>query len=624
MTIKSMHISKFLHPVTLLAVLLFPVTAAFAQAKFSTTMKETQIGQQEYVTVEYTIENAKSVEDFTYPSFRHFRIVQGPVQSSGMSITNGIMSEYKGMSFVLQPTTHGKLQIPGATAKIDGKAMRSNAVIIEVLPGSAGRASSGMPNAGLTPDPIPEVNEEYSLASDENMAEKIKKNLLVVAQVNKNICYEGEPIVATYKLYSRLRSESRVIKRPSLNGFSVFDMIEQENNSPTVETFNGKTYNVHIIRKTQLFPLQAGSFILDPVELENKVRFVKTNRKKSGKPSIKQFLDEFLNDDGGDDMQEHNFILGSKPLKIVVKPLPENKPGNYNGAVGNFSIKANLRDTEVPAGDAIHLKLAIKGTGNFTMINPPALSLPHGVQTYEPSIKEDVNKTEYPLKGVKTFDYILTAKDTGEYNIPPVQFSYFDPASGSYKTTSSGAFRVHILPAIQRANQSVKAGNIAAFSEGRLDGFPVKAILLIAGVLFVAGLGIYQWRIHVKHKKALPPVKPSRANLVRESSGVVTKDLLAEARWALQTGESQRFYKEVNKAAWKVVAEKVNLPATGLNKPNTIRQLQYKGVQSEVIEKFTSVLNECEMALYTPVHDVTDMHQTLHKAEDVIKTLKVT
>ena len=84
-----------------------------------------------------------------------------------------------------------------------------------------------------------------------------------------------------------------------------------------------------------------------------------------------------------------------------------------------------------------------------------------------------------------------------------------------------------------------------------------------------------------------------------------------------------RFYKEINKAAWKVVTDKVNIPATGLNKPNTIRQLKYKGVNAEVIEKFESVLNECEMALYTPVHDVSDMHQTLNKAEDVIETLKV-
>ena len=621
MTFKSKHIGGFIPFLSFLTVFIFSCTIGFAQAKFSTTVNQRQVGQNDYVQVEYTIENARSVEQFTFPAFKQFRIVQGPVQSSGMSITNGVMSQYKGMSFVLQPATRGKLLIPGASAVVDGKPMHSNNVVVEVVANSSGAVAPAAP--GVTPTPLPEVNEEYSLAADETLAEKIKNNLLVTAQVNKTTCYEGEPIVATYKLYSRLRSESRVIKRPSLNGFSVFDMIEQENNNPTVETLNGKSYNVHIIRKTQLFPLQAGSFVLDPVELENKVRFVKTKAKKAGKRSIQSFLDEFLNDDGGEDIQEHNFTLGSKPLTIVVKPLPtENKPANFNGAVGNFTMESAIKNREISAGDAIELKLVIKGAGNFTMINPPVLNLPDGIQSYDPTIKEEVDKTVYPLKGMKSFDYVLTAKDTGYYNIPPISFSYFDPSTATYKTANSEAFTVHILPAKNKNAEKKSVVHLPVFAEGRLDGIPVKPILLGLGVLFVATLGFYQWKINKNHKKEIKSENKTEPVAVKETPSVVAKDLLQEARWALQTGESQRFYREVNKAAWKVVTEKVNLPATGLNKPNTIRQLQYKGVNAEVIEKFESVLNECEMALYTPVHDVTNMHQTLNKAEDVIETLK--
>jgi hypothetical protein len=619
MILKSNDISSLMRNFLLL--LLFSSNGVLAQVKFSTVVNERAVAENQYVQVEYTIENAKSIEQFTFPAFKQFRIVQGPVQSSGMSVTNGVMSQYKGMSFILQPAALGKLKIPAASAVVDGKLIRSNVVVIDVIPEGSGRANAQGLHPGNAATQIPEVNEEYSLASDENLADKIKNNLMVVADVNKHTCYEGEPIVATYKLYSRLRSESRVIKRPSLNGFSVFDMMEQENNSPTVEQLNGKSYNVHVIRKTQLFPLQAGTFVLDPVELDNKVRFIKTNRKKSGN-SIQHFLDEFLSDDGGDEIQEHNFTLGSKPMTIVVKPLPGNKPVNFNGAIGAFSIDAALKDKEITAGDAIQLTLAIKGRGNFTMINPPSLVLPKGIEAYEPSIKEDVDKTVYPLAGVKTFNYILNGKDTGWYDIPPIDFSYFDPASATYRTASSKGFRVHILPAaIKPASPAIAA---PLFSAGRPDGIPVKAILLALGVLVVAALGVYQWSIHRKQQKKSAAVLTPVLKPANETVPVISKDLLDEARWALKSGESQRFYKEVNKAAWKVVTDKVNIPATGLNKPNTIRQLQYKGVNAEVIEKFESVLNECEMALYTPVHDVSDMHQTLNKAEDVIETLKVT
>jgi len=282
MKFKNGHISKKLRQLFFTAIALTWWSLSFAQVNFSTNVNEKQIGQHDYVQVEYTIENAKSVERFAYSPFKNFRIIQGPVQSSGMSVTNGVMSQYKGMSFILQPIITGKLLVPGATAVIDGKDMRSNPVVIEVVPGS----STSNPSPPSWPDPLPQVNEEYTLSPGETFTDKIKKNLLVVAEVNKTSCYQGEPIVSTYKLYSRLRSESRVVKRPSLNGFSVFDMIDPEANvNPTVETLNGKSYNVHMIRKTQLVPLQPGTFVLDPVELENKVRFIRSNRKKADRKS---------------------------------------------------------------------------------------------------------------------------------------------------------------------------------------------------------------------------------------------------------------------------------------------------------------------------------------------------
>ena len=66
--------------------------------------------------------------------------------------------------------------------------------------------------------------DDYILRKGENVAEKIKKNLFIKIDVNKKSCYVGEPIVATYKLYTRLKSESNIIKTPSFNGFSVSEL----------------------------------------------------------------------------------------------------------------------------------------------------------------------------------------------------------------------------------------------------------------------------------------------------------------------------------------------------------------------------------------------------------------
>lgn len=186
--------------------------AAGAQAKFTTVVNEKQAGLNEYIQVEYTVEDAKSVETISPPSFKNFRLIQGPIQSSGMSIINGALSQYKSVSYVLQPLVTGKLSIAGALAVIDGKSVRSNTVLIDVK--NRGSGSNNNSNSGVMPftprswpAEEPQVSEEYILRPGEKMSDKIRKNIFVQADVNKTVCYEGEPVMATFKLCSRLRSE---------------------------------------------------------------------------------------------------------------------------------------------------------------------------------------------------------------------------------------------------------------------------------------------------------------------------------------------------------------------------------------------------------------------------------
>ncbi|MBS1660469.1 MAG: BatD family protein, partial [Bacteroidetes bacterium] len=274
--IKSTVIVKSLRLLIIVWIALLPGLFVSGQVKFTTVVSSEEVGQKDYLEVEYVVENAKQIDDLTPPTFAGFRIIQGPIQSSGMSIVNGAVSQYKALSFVLQPARTGKFSIGGASATVDGHPMRSNTVVITVHAGGNGAAPNGggnslsgagnslFPPMNMSPfEPEPrDVDREYILKPGENVKEKIRKNLFVKVQVDKNSCYVGEPIVATYKLYSRLSSESRVTKRPSLNGFSVYDMVDPASDQVSVEKLGGKDYTVHIIRKTQLIPLQAGNIDL--------------------------------------------------------------------------------------------------------------------------------------------------------------------------------------------------------------------------------------------------------------------------------------------------------------------------------------------------------------------------
>ena len=590
--------------------------ASFAQAKFSTVVDEKEVGKGDYVQVQYIVENASSVESLTAPAFNGFTVVSGPMQQNGMSIINGAVSKYEGVTFVLKPSATGKFVIPGATAVVDGKQVRSNNVTVTVTNAPPRPSNiSNNPFFGLSvPEEAPEVSEEYILRKGESAAEKIKNNLLVKLDVNKTSCYVGEPIVATYKLYSRVRSESKVTKRPSLSQFSVYDMVQPEANNPSVEKLNGKLFTTHIIRKVQLYPLQDGSFDLDPLEVDNTVSFLRIEN--SNKTSMQQLMDDYMNGISDGKLEEQQVSLASKPVTITVKPLPANgKPASFDGAVGKFTVSANIPNMQLTAGETASLQLLLKGQGNMTLINAPAVQWPQGTEGYEPTVKENLDKTVAPISGTKMFEYTFTAKQPGTIIIPPIEFSYFDPSANAYKI-------IHTDSIVAQVSKSLKKIKSPAAAQNRdLDnnGFHWLKLLWLLPLLAIALLVLFL------NKRKTARAKPAGANVQQRPADepVINQpvDHFEGARHALTAVNSQLFYKETGKATWQILSEKFQLTSSQLSKPVVVRLLQQSNAAPETIGLLEKVLNDCELALYTPVHTETDMRLTLEKAEQLKQLL---
>lgn len=633
--------------------ILFMGLFASGQVKFNTVVSSQDIGRGDYLQVEFVIENARQIDQLTPPDFLGFQVVQGPIQSSGMSIVNGNMSQYKSISFVLQPSKTGKFIIGGASATVDGKHMRSNSITIVVNGSSSSSGAGGnsrpvnpFPSINWPPDPSglspSDVDRDIVLKPGENMKEKIRKNLFLKVQVDKTSCYVGEPIVATYKLYSRLSSESRVTKRPSLNGFSVYDMVDPNTDVPTVERLNGKAYTVHVIRKTQLIPLQAGIIDLDPVEVENTVHFVRGSKQQearhsSGNP-LRDFFDQMSDDDALGPEVAENVTLNTKPVSITIKALPEeNKPANYNGAVGSFSIQASLANRNITAQDEAILHVVIRGKGNLPVINAPQLTWPSGVDAFEPTAKEDINKTVAPMVGTKTFDFSFSARDAGHYVIPAISFPYFDPASQSYKTAGTEPLDFQVLAAAKKkASSATTVRPSVEQRDNELKKLIRDHLEWIFAVLILSFLAVYLWRQNLRLKKKELEQKEAAAKKEAEdllaekarqaiaaSQMAVTPvvDPLLEVRQLFDQGDYKGFYRELNRAVWRALSKKLELPASELNKHNIARQLELKGWDKEHILSLESIMNECEMNLYTPAYDTYNMQQLLRQAEPVVNRL---
>jgi hypothetical protein len=656
-SIKSLAIGRSIRLTFLILVILSTGLGVSGQVKFTTVVNSKTIGRGDYLQIEFYVENARQIDQMTPPEFSGFQVVQGPIQSSGMSIVNGNMSQYKSLSFVLQPVKTGKFTIGGASAVVDGKHMQSNSVTVNVSASSTGAGGGSAPANSQPVNPFPNMNwptdpfamespmdvdKDIVLKPGENIKDKINKGLFLKVQVDKTTCYVGEPIVATYKLYSRLASESKVTKRPSLNGFSVYDMVDPNSDAASVERLNGKAYTVHIIRKTQLIPLQPGTIDLDPVEVENTVHFVKGTKQQEQRHSsnpMKDFFDQLNDENVGPEIDE-NVTLNTKPVTITIKPLPEeNKPASYSGAVGSFTIQASLANRNISAQDEATLHVVIRGKGNLPVITAPQVPWPAGVEAFDPTAKEDINKTVAPMSGAKAFDYVFTPKDPGHYVIPAISFPYFDPVTQSYKTAGTAPIDFEVLAG---AKKKQHASGVAPAAAPVQAPSPLKQLVQdhlewIFAVLILSALAVYLWRQNIRLRRAEQEQKEAAARQAEEervaeekaraslaaaaAAAVPAVDYLLEVRQLFEQGDYKGFYRELNRAIWKALSRKLELPASELNKLNIARQLDTKGWDKKDILSLENILNECEMNLYTPAYDAYNMQMLLRQVEPVMKML---
>src|ERR1700722_2617967 len=627
---KSKIIIKTLRYFFLALLLTVQAVTAFAQLKFTTVVSSNEIGRSDYVQVQFVISNAKQIDQFSPPSFPDFQIIEGPSQSSGMSNINGNISQYQSVSYVIQPTKTGKFTIAGATANVDGKQMKSNPVSINVTTNSSGNARNNNNIQPffhpIWPDESEEENKEYVLKPGENISDVIKKNLFVKVQVSKNKCYVGEPIVATYKLYSCLRSESRVTKLPSMNGFSVYDMIDPNKNAPTFETINGKRFTVHIIRKAQLIPLESGTVQLDPVQIDNDVYFVKGRpRTRHHNNLLDYFFDNFSDEEGGNMIQQH-ITLNSKPVEINIEALPEkNKPADFSGAVGNFNVDAMVENKKIAARDEATLKITLKGSGNLPIVNAPQIAWPATIEGYDATAKENVDKAIAPMAGSKTFEYTFSPKQSGDYTIPAIDFSYFDPATNSYKMAKTQALNFYASAENKKA-KSVK--NYASdLSKQDESGNAFKTFLQdhlewIFALIILSSVGFYLWKQNAKHKK-IEAEKQAAIKLEKEKPVLFPEELdpLLRAKRFLEYTDYKGFYEELNRSVWNVLRDKLQVRSSELNKYNIIKQLQLRGWNEHDIIHLEDILNKCAMNLYTPDYSEINSHQLLQETENLLNKL---
>jgi hypothetical protein len=572
-----------------------------AQVRFYTRVSEPSVYVRQTFQVLYIVEGARSIRQFTIPQFKDFEVADAFDHVPLSNVSNNYAKVV-----VLVGSKKGRFTIPGATAIIDGKQLRSNSVGISVMTDKLGIYN-------IDPDDI-DTEEESELHPGESISEKIEKNLFLRVETSKNTCYVGEPLMVVYKVYSRLNAYMQVARRPSLTGFSVMEMVDAYNAKPEIERLNGRLYYTNLVRKVQLFPLQEGTYTLDPAEIETAVKFIKTDQRAGKKgllpgQSTTPMFPTAIN---------HRTLLRSQPMTITVKSLPSaNQPDDFSGAVGQFNVIVKTPTTPIHKGDLVKIQVTILGSGNLSLITPPPVKWPKGVDTAEPSVKENINKYVFPLAGSKTFEYSFAAPDTGDYKIPAIHLSYYDPADKKYKKASNDSIILHVLPGVTKNDAEADA-----MRDQQTVGIKPHYYWFAGIVLVIIGSIVYQVNSLKKgKKKEVEKVKTTAPVQVKPTPQKLATELLAKAKMAILFQQAPVFYHEIEQALWKVVADNWKVLPSKLNRQHITQLLNEQQVPAETIQSFTAILNECEWALYTPGHSVSNMETTIEKAEGVLKEL---
>jgi hypothetical protein len=555
-------------------------------------VSSTRISLQDYLQVQYLVENTGRVSQFLPPEFRSFDIVEGPDHEAGVSVVNGISKQYVSFSYLLKPNKEGRLFIPSATVKIDGKVFRTRIVAVEV--------SSGL---------IPGLSEGESFAPEllinrnETVAEKLRGNLFVRLEVDKTTCFEGEPVVATYKLYTRLRSESKVTKRPAFNGFSVHDMINPESEESFRETFQGRDYNVYLLRKVQLYPLQPGEIILDAVEVENNLTFIKAELVQTGY-DLNRALRSLASRDTDPAILHHTVSVESQPVSIMVKPLPAGARPDYNGAVGQFQVSTMLSSPVVHKNDLVNLVVRISGKGNFPLVQAPLVDWPDSTEVFEASVQEQFSKFVSPIAGSKLISIPFIAGKEGSMTIPSVDLPYFDPVTAKYAVAHSDPLVVKVEPALKAPVNSSAAGD-----PGNAGSFLTWAVVILAIIVVTGSLYIL-----LRRGSARPAASAPQAVVQPEIVTEKEKDPLENIREAFEAGDSFQFYKQLGIVMEDCMRKKYKVEDMG-NWETTLLQ---KGVDPSVIESIRELRQDAALAMYTPFVMESRMVEDLSRIEKLV------
>ena len=313
----------------------------------------------------------------------------------------------------------------------------------------------------------------------------------------------------------------------------------------------------------------------------------------------------------GDAVVKRSRRLRARPkvAAIDVLPIPvENRPGSFTGAVGRYDLRVSAQPTSVRVGDPITLSIYLRGDG-------PVESLPAPDLSAQAALNESFRVPTETLAGRasgnhKRFTVTIRALRAGVSQIPPIEYPYFDPIEERYAVARSEPVAIRV-----EAARQVDTGELAELTPPTGDGPGVdltpldglrgnesaeSALLATVGTLRAShvlvatiappGVFVFSWGC-IAFTRARNGDATRRR---RQAAGRTARRRIDAAK---NLPPPQRCA-EISAALVEYLADRFDEPAAKLAGREGAVFLEGRGVDEQLLSRWTDVVERCEQSAY--------------------------
>jgi hypothetical protein len=566
-------------------------TYAQGQSPITATVDRTALSTGETLNLMVTVTtDLTTMPQPLIPSLAGFNIL-GTSTSSQINIINGAINSQVIYNYQLQPTQTGDLVINPISLTINGQNYTTPPITIQVSQGSGAPA----------PQPAPSTRQAAPTSTGFN-----GQDVFVEAEVSHPNPYLGEQVTYTFRLYQIAdifsMFDQPYFELPAFTGF--WSEGQPAQNQYRVQA-GGAIYNVTEV-STLLFPSKVGQLTIEPAQISVPGGFFSSSQQ-----------------------------LQTEPISMEVKPLPANAPVTFNGAVGQFSLSSTVDTTETKVNEPITWQINLNGYGNLKAIPEPAWPEMPDWRSYDSQTSINSDNQKGQMGGYTVYERLLVPLKEGQYTLPALEYSYFDPTTGQYQTLTTEPIPVTVAPGDGVVSQSPVSLPPAQtnFTETAASVTtdihhlkPVPAELSFAerpvtesplywlawSIPLVGLVGHFAWQRREQYWQ-------HHRSLARSSqAGKRARKTLAQARQSRQD-----IYSIASQALTDYLADKFDQPVAGLTQSALTELLAKYGLPANLIARVMDCLTAVELGRYAPGADQpAHAENLLQELDELIRDLE--